>query len=115
MQEVCPNLQAMALDPVHLAIVFEYASWRKRTGPYQVSDRASHESVSRAHGGRAFVWQSLPDQSGIDLLSCRGIRRRQAWPLPSPLSMHRTSASKFLRLMLAKFNKYEKGRTAVAS
>ena len=31
LQLVCPNLKGLALDPVHLAIVYEYAQWRKRT------------------------------------------------------------------------------------
>lgn len=31
LQESCVNLQIMGLDPVHLCIVFEYATWRKRT------------------------------------------------------------------------------------
>ncbi len=30
-QAVCPNICSMCLDPVHLAIVYEYATWRKRT------------------------------------------------------------------------------------
>ncbi len=28
---VCPNVKSMCPDPVHLAIVYEYATWRKRT------------------------------------------------------------------------------------
>lgn len=31
MQHCCVNLEIMGLDPVHLPIVFEYATWRKRT------------------------------------------------------------------------------------
>ena len=31
LRKVLPNMQIMALDPVHLAIVYEYASWHKRT------------------------------------------------------------------------------------
>ena len=31
LETVCPNLQVMALDPVHLAMTFESASFRKRT------------------------------------------------------------------------------------
>lgn len=31
LQRVFPHLQGLALDPVHLAIVYEYAQWRKRT------------------------------------------------------------------------------------
>ena len=31
LQPVFPNLKGLALDPVHLAIVYEYAQWRKRT------------------------------------------------------------------------------------
>ena len=31
LQKICPNLQAMCLDPVHLAMTMEYASSRKRT------------------------------------------------------------------------------------
>ena len=28
---ICPNLCCLSLDPVHLAIVYEYAHWKKRT------------------------------------------------------------------------------------
>ncbi|CAE7796366.1 unnamed protein product [Symbiodinium sp. CCMP2592] len=28
---ILPNLQALCLDPIHLAIVYEYATWRKKT------------------------------------------------------------------------------------
>ena len=31
LKNICPNLQVMALDPVHLAMPCEYASSRKRT------------------------------------------------------------------------------------
>ena len=28
---ICPNLKCLCLGPIHLAIVYEYAQWRKRT------------------------------------------------------------------------------------
>ena len=31
LKRVCPNMEAMCLDPVHLAIVYEYAQWNKKT------------------------------------------------------------------------------------
>ncbi len=31
MQRAFPNLKSLSLDPLHLAIVYEYATWRKRT------------------------------------------------------------------------------------
>ena len=31
LRRVCPNLTSMMLDPVHLAIVYEYGHWSKRT------------------------------------------------------------------------------------
>lgn len=33
LQACCPSLESLSLDPVHLAIVYEYAQWRKKTGP----------------------------------------------------------------------------------
>ena len=30
-REVCPNLMCVSLDPVHLAIVYEYAQWGKKS------------------------------------------------------------------------------------
>ena len=34
LKKVCPNLLCLSLDPVHLAIVYEYGQWNKRTpGP----------------------------------------------------------------------------------
>jgi hypothetical protein len=29
LRKVLPNLKALALDPTHLPMVFEYASWRR--------------------------------------------------------------------------------------
>ena len=31
LRAICPNLQCLCLDPVHLAIVYEYAQWGKRS------------------------------------------------------------------------------------
>jgi hypothetical protein len=31
LKTICPNLKCLCLDPIHLAIVYEYAQWRKRT------------------------------------------------------------------------------------
>ncbi len=31
LKQICRNLSTMSLDPTHLAIVYEYAHWRKRT------------------------------------------------------------------------------------
>ena len=31
MKSICPRLKAMCLDPIHLAIVYEYAQWNKKT------------------------------------------------------------------------------------
>ena len=31
LRQICPNLKGMMLDPVHLAIVYEYGHWNKRT------------------------------------------------------------------------------------
>lgn len=31
LQRACPNLKGLALDPIHLAIMYEYGQWRKRT------------------------------------------------------------------------------------
>ena len=31
LQNIFPNAEALALDPIHLPIVYEYATWRKRT------------------------------------------------------------------------------------
>ncbi|CAE7201041.1 Pol [Symbiodinium sp. CCMP2456] len=31
LQYICPNLEALMLDPIHLAIVYEYAFWNKKS------------------------------------------------------------------------------------
>ena len=31
LKDICPNLCCLSLDPVHLAIVYEYAHWKKKT------------------------------------------------------------------------------------
>ena len=30
-RDVCPNLAAVCLDPIHLARVYEYGQWNKKT------------------------------------------------------------------------------------
>ena len=37
LKEICPNLSCLSLDPVHLAIVYEYAQWGKKTAGSKAS------------------------------------------------------------------------------
>ena len=30
MKEICPSMRSLTLDPIHLAIVYEYGFWNKR-------------------------------------------------------------------------------------
>ena len=45
LKAVFPNLSGLALDPVHLAIVYEYAQWRKRTPGSKLLRELLHKVV----------------------------------------------------------------------
>ena len=61
LQKVFPNLHGLALDPVHLAIVYEYAQWRKRTpgskALRQLLAKVSHVDFSKGE----LSWGCLHD------------------------------------------------------
>eukprot|EP00438_Fugacium_kawagutii_P031302 Skav215324 [mRNA] locus=scaffold1788:60702:61796:+ [translate_table: standard] len=56
LQQVFPHLQGLALDPVHLAIVYEYAQWRKRTPGSKILRQVLNKVVQhdRQRGGMSW-------------------------------------------------------------
>ena len=66
---ICPNLQVVALDPIHLAMTWEYASSRKRTPGSKALRRvlakltATDASCTSDRWGRIFDGRSQPQLS----------------------------------------------------
>jgi len=56
LKRVCPSLEYLALDPTHLAIVYEYATWRKRTAGSRLLRviMAKFSKVDRTLSGRTW-------------------------------------------------------------
>ena len=70
LKKVCPNLECLSLDPVHLAIVYAYAQWGKRSAGSkvlrQVLNRVNQtdESLGSTPWGPFFHGTSPPSLSG---------------------------------------------------
>ncbi len=54
--DVFPNLHIMSLDPVHLAIIYEYATWRKRTAGSSLLRRVMSKLTSCDDAMSAATW-----------------------------------------------------------
>ena len=46
LQNICPNLQALMLDPIHLAIVYEYGFWNKKSSGSKQLRRILHKCIA---------------------------------------------------------------------
>ena len=56
LRAICPSLQSLMLDPIHLAIVYEYGFWNKRSaGSKQLRHILSKCSAVDAHGGASYL------------------------------------------------------------
>ena len=70
LKKVCPNLECLSLDPVHLAIVCEYAQWDKRSPGSKVLRQLlnrinqTDESLGSTPWGPFFRGTSPPSLSG---------------------------------------------------
>ena len=59
MADICPNLKGMCLDPIHLAIVYEYAQWNKRTPGSKQLRRLLHKVISVCRRFPSDTWGDL--------------------------------------------------------
>ena len=59
LKEICPNLSCLSLDPVHLAIVYEYAQWGKKTAGSKVLRCLLHKMNQVAPNMRSSAWGPL--------------------------------------------------------
>ena len=59
MRDICPNLEGMCLDPIHLAIVYEYAQWNKRTPGSKQLRRVLHKIICVSDGLSVETWDAL--------------------------------------------------------
>ena len=59
LKEICPNLSCLSLDPVHLAIVYEYAQWGKKTAGSKVLRCLLHKMNQVAPNMRSSSWGPL--------------------------------------------------------
>ena len=70
-----PNLSGLALDPVHLAIVYEYAQWRKRTPGSKLLRELLHKVVQHDPQKAMASWGCLHDGSEAEPLT----RQEEKW------------------------------------
>ena len=63
MLAICPNMQSLMLDPVHLAIVYEYGFWNKRSAESKQLRRILHKYSCRNHNMAAGQLGSYCDGS----------------------------------------------------
>jgi hypothetical protein len=75
LKAVFPNLCGMALDPVRLAIVYEYAQWRKRTPSSKLLRDLLHNVVQHDSEKGMLSWGSIYDGRESDPLS----RQEETW------------------------------------
>ena len=46
LRNICPNLRALMLDPIHLAIVYEYGFWNKKSSGSKQLRRILHKCIA---------------------------------------------------------------------
>ena len=56
LKAVCPQLLAISLDPIHLAIVYEYAQWHKKTPGSKLLRRVLSKTVAVDRRLRSDTW-----------------------------------------------------------
>ena len=72
LKRLCPNLKAVMLDPVHLAIVYEYGHWNKRT-----PGSKALRSILKKTCAVGDLWQGGCG-SHSTMATCRGL-----WTMPN--------------------------------
>lgn len=61
LKRLCPNLKAVMLDPVHLAIVYEYGHWNKRTPGSKALRSILKKTCAVGDSMAGRLWQSFYD------------------------------------------------------
>ena len=61
LQNICPNLQALMLDPIHLAIVYEYGFWNKKSSGSKQLRRILRKCIAVDASLDKNYWQLLYD------------------------------------------------------
>ncbi len=84
LKEVCPNLECLFLDPVHLVIVYDQAFWRKRTPGQTLLRRIQAKFNGVDYNMSADVWG--PMYNGRELVR---LSREQDHTYPQKSDKHR--------------------------
>ena len=61
LQNICPNLQALMLDPIHLALVYEYGFWNKKSSGSKQLRRILHKCIAVDASLDKNYWQQSYD------------------------------------------------------
>ena len=61
LRNICPNLRALMLDPIHLAIVYEYGFWNKKSSGSKQLRRILHKCIAVDSRLDKNYWQSPYD------------------------------------------------------
>ena len=61
LRNICPNLRALMLDPIHLAIVYEYGFWNKKSSGSKQLRRILHKCIAVDSRFDKNYWQSPYD------------------------------------------------------
>ncbi|CAJ1387393.1 unnamed protein product [Effrenium voratum] len=107
LHEVCPNLQMVSLDPVHLAFAWEYSTWKKRTAGSRalraVLSKLSQRDPARGadawgevyHGSSAFeltaaeeVYRDNIRHSSMPIQTARRILKDMDYSTPFAQRLH---------------------------
>ena len=75
LQPVSPNLRGLALDPVHTAIVYEYAQWRRRTPGSKLLRELLNKVVQHDPEKAMASWRCLYDGIEAEPLT----RQEEKW------------------------------------
>ena len=94
-KKVCPQLQAMTLDPIHLAIVYEYGFWNKKSSGSKMLRAILKKTSAVDPSIRADYWLPFYDgDMSRPLNAAESKYREMIWSQ----SMHVTEADKLLRI-----------------
>ena len=84
LQACCPSLESLSLDPVHLAIVYEYAQWRKKTSGSKALRRLLHKVCQIDNSKDSNAWGPIFTAGACQHLSREeAFWRKQIYPSTS--------------------------------
>ncbi|OLQ14631.1 E3 ubiquitin-protein ligase HERC2 [Symbiodinium microadriaticum] len=77
MKEICPSMRSLTLDPIHLAIVYEYGFWNKRSPGSKQLRRILRKCITIDAGLGQHQWGAFYDGTYAHPLSEREMQYRE--------------------------------------